>query len=100
LITFFHLPIPNSEEPDFEEIYHTLRSVAERERRDPLEEYGAVQFAVDERSNDTLHFVYHRQLLRRLLDTAFENRLEPETSVESDAMDTLNEIWISDSEAP
>ncbi len=85
---------------DFEEVHRKLRAVAERNRREAAEEFGTVQFLTDRGSEGALYFAYDRELLAGLLATAFENRVEPPGAGASDALQTLNELWLAEEEAP
>jgi hypothetical protein len=84
----------------FEELYNELRAVAERKPRDTAETYGTVQFLTDRGSSGDLFFVYDRDLLVGLLNTAFANRVEPTETWEIEAVRRLNEIWMAEAEMP
>jgi hypothetical protein len=84
----------------FEELYNELRAVAERRPRETAEACGTVQFLTDRGSGGELFFVYDRELLAGLLNTAFANRAEPTEDWEIDAVRRLNEIWLAEAEMP
>jgi hypothetical protein len=85
---------------EFEELYNELRAVVERRPRDTAETCGTVQFYTSRGSGGESFFVYDHELLMGLLNTAFDNRVEPTEVWEIDAVRRLNEIWLAEGEAP
>jgi len=84
----------------FEELYHDLRAVVERRPRETGEASGTVQFLTDPGSSGELFFVYDRDLLVDLLNTAFASRMEPTYEWQIEAVRRLNELWLAEAENP